>query len=36
MNIVPKVELNIDELFTKAWNTNMSMAQATISIERIF
>jgi len=35
MNIVPKVELSIDELFTKGWNTNMSMAQANTSIGSI-
>ena len=36
MNIVPKLELSIDELFTKAYNTSMSMVQPNISIESIF
>ena len=35
MNIVLKVELSIDELLTKAYNTNMGMVQANISIESI-
>ena len=35
MNIVPNVELSIDELFTKTQNTNKSMLQTIISIEGI-
>jgi len=32
MNIVPKVESNIDQLITKALHTSMSMVQTNTSI----
>jgi len=35
MNIVPKVELGIDKLITKAELTNMSMVQTNTSIGSI-
>jgi len=32
MNIVPKVEFNIDKLITKVYHTSMSMVQTNTSI----
>ena len=36
MNIVPKIELSIDKLFTKALSTNTSIVHSNISIGSLF
>ena len=36
MNIVPKVKLSIDKLFTKALSTNTSIVHSNISIGSLF